>query len=153
MAHNVFCHYCKRGFSTADAMKRHITEKHQVDSVDGIASVEGKKLYYFENIVYDISGLLRLVEENPKKYGPYFTEIDQTIMYHLSKYVEPDIVRILTMSKEERSVPVLAVLLEDGTTRIVDGYHRIQRLQRDGIRKMEVFLIPPSDAAPFITVK
>jgi hypothetical protein len=108
------------------------------------------KTYRFENLIYDVSGLEGLIAQNPRAYGPYTEAISPQLLHSLSLYEEPNETRIVTMSPADRDIPIIAVEVGDGTTRIVDGYHRVQRRLRDGLSSVDIFLVRANEARRFV---
>ena len=105
--------------------------------------VRAGETFRFADLEYDVSGLKTLINTRPERYGPHLTEIDESLLHHLSLYATPDEQRIAALTTAELNIPCIAVQTPDGTARFVDGFHRIQRRWRDGLRTVQIYSVPP----------
>jgi hypothetical protein len=105
--------------------------------------------FTFENLVYDVSGLKRLINRNPRLYGPHETPLDQALLDHLALYSEPDQQRIASLTEAELEIPCIAVS-HDAGTRFVDGYHRVHRRWREGRKTVTIFRVSKLKTRPYV---
>jgi hypothetical protein len=101
-----------------------------------------RKIFRFEDVVWDVTGLQMEILRAPRRFGPLDMPIDDALMHSISLYKEPDEQLIAGMDVSRRDTPILVVVQETGRGRVVDGNHRLLRRHRDGCDTVKCFVVP-----------
>jgi hypothetical protein len=84
------------------------------------------------------------------KHATYLIDVAQA--YEANKACDVDQAKIKRFLKQPAKAfkePLLGVI-EDGATWFIDGHHRLQALQRAGIKEYPAWIIEEADSKPYI---
>lgn len=133
------CLTCGLTFASRDLYLEHVTRDHGIPPEH--------RIFDFDGTLYDVTSIERLAASS-SKYGPFDIGITTRLMWSISK-VSLDEARLRSLTPEQLARPIL-IVRHAPPDRIIDGHHRLTRLNRDGARSCVAFIVPEPDARQFI---
>lgn len=92
---------------------------------------------------FNAGKMLRMFMSRPGNMGLLELPMDPSLIDYIKEFVEVDQPLIDNMSIARRDEPILGVELADANPLlIIDGHHRIMRRHQDGLKTVQVLIMP-----------
>lgn len=112
----------------------------------------GDVIWEADDGVFNVTRIERIARANPDRCGPFLVEMEGGFVTYVLWSCGVDLDRALAMPlKTAMKEPLLAVEEADGTTRMIDGHHRLVRMEAAGLREFQVFIVPSDLLPPMVT--
>lgn len=112
----------------------------------------GDVLWEADDGVFNVTRIRRIAEENPDLCGPFLVDLEREFVSYVLRSCGVDLDRALAIPlRTAQREAFLAVEDEDGTTRMIDGHHRLVRLNAAGMKNFLAWIVPNDLLPPMVT--
>lgn len=102
---------------------------------------------------FNVTRIMAIARTNPDKCGPFLVDLEPGFAGYVMRSCGVDVDRALAMPlKAAQKEPLLAIEdPKDGTTRMIDGHHRLVRMDAAGVQRFWVWIVPAGLLPPMVT--